>query len=80
METGVLNPDHYPARRAARVVQHYLNTRYGSPYKVFHLDTVHSATAEVSWSLTLKRRPHLNVVLKIRANQIMFLFLLPERD
>ncbi|XP_008307902.1 latexin isoform X2 [Cynoglossus semilaevis] len=46
METGVLNPDHYPARRAARVVQHYLNTRYGSPYKVFHLDTVHSATAE----------------------------------
>uniref|UniRef100_A0A8C8LW59 Cystatin LXN-type domain-containing protein n=1 Tax=Oncorhynchus tshawytscha TaxID=74940 RepID=A0A8C8LW59_ONCTS len=47
MTTGVLNPSHYPARRAATVVQHYLNTRYGSPYRWIFLSTVHSGSAEV---------------------------------
>ncbi len=47
MATGELNPNHYPAQRAAKVVQHYLNTRYGSPYRLFGLQTVHSANAEV---------------------------------
>uniref|UniRef100_A0A3P9IXZ6 Latexin n=1 Tax=Oryzias latipes TaxID=8090 RepID=A0A3P9IXZ6_ORYLA len=46
MATGELNPSHFPARRAAKVVQHYLNTRYGSPYRLFGLEDVHSATAE----------------------------------
>lgn len=48
MATGELNPSHYPAQRAAKVVQHYLNTRYGSPYRLFGLHAVHSANAEVS--------------------------------
>lgn len=47
MATGELNPNHFPARRAAKVVQHYLNTRYGSPYRLFGLEEVLSATAEV---------------------------------
>ena len=47
MATGELNPKHYPAQRAAKVVQHYLNTRYGSPYRVFGLQRVHSGNAEV---------------------------------
>uniref|UniRef100_A0A673XBH4 Latexin n=1 Tax=Salmo trutta TaxID=8032 RepID=A0A673XBH4_SALTR len=47
MMTGVLNPSHYPARRAATVVQHYLNTRYGSPYRWLFLSTVNSGSAEV---------------------------------
>lgn len=47
MTTGVLNPSHYPARRAATVVQHYLNTRYGSPYRWIFLSTVNSGSAEV---------------------------------
>ncbi|RVE64937.1 hypothetical protein OJAV_G00130410 [Oryzias javanicus] len=46
MATGELNPNHFPARRAAKVVQHYLNTRYGSPYRLFGLEEVLSATAE----------------------------------
>lgn len=54
MATGELNPSHFPARRAAKVVQHYLNTRYGSPYRLFGLEDVHSATAEVSWTSQLK--------------------------
>lgn len=48
MATGELNPNHYPAQRAAKVVQHYLNTRYGSPYRLFGLQGVHSGNAEVS--------------------------------
>ncbi|KAL0972895.1 hypothetical protein UPYG_G00196160 [Umbra pygmaea] len=46
MMTGVLHPSHYPARRAATVVQHYLNTRYGSPYRWVFLSTVHKGSAE----------------------------------
>lgn len=46
MATGELNPNHYPAQRAAKVVQHYINTLYGSPFKVFHLRSVHSGNAE----------------------------------
>ncbi|XP_076591713.1 latexin isoform X2 [Chaetodon auriga] len=46
MATGELNPNHYPAQRAAKVVQHYLNTRYGSPYRLFGLQRVHSGNAE----------------------------------
>ncbi|XP_061538631.1 latexin isoform X1 [Phycodurus eques] len=46
MEIGELNPNHYPAQRAAKVVQHYLNTEHGSPYKVFGLHKVFSANAE----------------------------------
>ncbi|XP_054650100.1 latexin isoform X2 [Dunckerocampus dactyliophorus] len=46
METGELNPSHYPAQRAAKVVQHYINTRHGSPYKVFGLQRVFRANAE----------------------------------
>ncbi|XP_071352546.1 latexin isoform X2 [Trachinotus anak] len=46
MEIGELNPNHYPAQRAAKAVQHYLNTRYGSPYRVFGLHKVHSGNAE----------------------------------
>ncbi|XP_010870477.2 latexin isoform X1 [Esox lucius] len=46
METGELNPNYYPARRAAAVVQHYLNTRYGSPYRWMFLGNVHNASSE----------------------------------
>ncbi|XP_069004285.1 latexin [Embiotoca jacksoni] len=46
MATGDLNPNHYPAQRAAKVVQHYLNTRYGSPYRLFGLQRVNSGNAE----------------------------------
>ncbi|XP_070685133.1 latexin isoform X2 [Pempheris klunzingeri] len=46
MASGELNPSHYPAQRAAKVVQHYLNTRYGSPYRLFGLQSVHSGNAE----------------------------------
>ncbi|XP_077467958.1 latexin isoform X2 [Stigmatopora argus] len=46
METGELNPSHYPAQRAAKVVQHYLNTQYASPYKIFGLHKVIRANAE----------------------------------
>ncbi|XP_061684117.1 latexin isoform X2 [Syngnathoides biaculeatus] len=46
MELGELNPNHYPAQRAAKVVEHYLNTQHGSPYKVFTLHRVLSASAE----------------------------------
>lgn len=47
MATGELNPNHYPAQRAAKVVQHYLNVRYGSPYRLFGLQRVHSGNAQV---------------------------------
>ncbi|KAM9318128.1 latexin isoform 2-T2 [Pholidichthys leucotaenia] len=46
METSELNPNHYPARRAAQVVQHYLNSLYGSPYQLFRLQKIDSGFAE----------------------------------
>lgn len=46
MATGELNPSYYPAQRAAKVVQHYLNTRYGTPHRIIGLHSVHSANAE----------------------------------
>ncbi|XP_073779119.1 latexin isoform X4 [Danio rerio] len=48
MATGELVPTHFPARRAAKVAVHYLNTRHGSPFRVFGLQQVHKATAEKS--------------------------------
>lgn len=55
MATGELNPSHYPAQRAAKVVQHYLNTRYGSPYRLFGLHRVQSASAQVCCWLTVMK-------------------------
>ncbi|XP_028320679.1 latexin isoform X2 [Gouania willdenowi] len=46
MATGDLNPNHYPAQRAAKVVQHYLNTRHGSPFRLFGLHSVENGSAE----------------------------------
>ncbi|KAK9962813.1 hypothetical protein ABG768_008164 [Culter alburnus] len=46
MATGDLVPTHFPARRAAQVALHHLNTRHGSPFRVFGLQQVHKATAE----------------------------------
>ncbi|CAJ1065374.1 latexin isoform X2 [Xyrichtys novacula] len=46
MATGELNPNHYQAQRAAKVVQHYLNTRNGSPFRLFRLSRVHSGNLE----------------------------------
>lgn len=51
MASGELNPNHYPAQRAAKVVQHHLNARYGSPYRLFGLQQVHSGNAQVGLSL-----------------------------
>lgn len=52
MATGDLVPTHFPARRAAQVALHYLNTRHGSPFRVFGLQQVHKAKAEVRLSFT----------------------------
>lgn len=49
MATGELNPNFYPAQRAAKVVQHYLNTRCGSPHRAIGLQKVHSANAQVCY-------------------------------
>ncbi|KAM7399247.1 hypothetical protein PAMP_018533 [Pampus punctatissimus] len=46
MTNEELNPIHYPAQRAAKVVLHYLNSRCGSPYKLFELQTVYRVNAE----------------------------------
>ncbi|XP_017280249.1 latexin [Kryptolebias marmoratus] len=46
MAARQLNPHHYEARRAAQVVPLYLNTRHGSPFRLFGLQTVHAATVE----------------------------------
>lgn len=45
--SGDLEPTHYPARRAATVALHQLNTRHGSPHRLFALQEVHKASAEV---------------------------------
>ncbi|XP_068440370.1 latexin isoform X2 [Clinocottus analis] len=46
MATGELNPNQYPAQRAAKVVQHFLNARHGSPCRLFGLHSVSSGNAE----------------------------------
>ncbi|XP_012693885.2 latexin [Clupea harengus] len=46
MSDGELVPHHYPAQRAAKVVQHYLNTRHGSPYRWIELHRVNKASLE----------------------------------
>ncbi|XP_011606666.1 latexin [Takifugu rubripes] len=46
MASGELNPNHYPAQRAAKVVQHYLTAHYGSPYRLFGLQKVFSGNAQ----------------------------------
>lgn len=62
MATGELNPNHYPAQRAAKVVQHYLNTRHGSPYRLFGLKQVHSGNAEVRFIFTPDQPTFINVL------------------
>lgn len=49
MASGELNPNHYPAQRAAKVVQHYLTAHYGSPYRLFGLQKVFSGNAQVCY-------------------------------
>lgn len=49
MASGELNPNHYPAQRAAKVVQHYLTAHYGSPYRLFGLQKVSSGNAQVCY-------------------------------
>ncbi|XP_046892376.1 latexin [Hypomesus transpacificus] len=61
MATGDLNPSHYPAQRAAKVVQHYLNTRYGTPHRVIMLERVHKASAEEVAELGRKYHLELSV-------------------
>lgn len=56
MATGELNPNHYPAQRAAKVVQHYLNARYGSPYRLFGLQRVHSGNAQVCYLVSINSK------------------------
>lgn len=46
MEARDLLPFHARSKRLAKAVQHYINTRHGSPFKVFFLDKVHSGTVE----------------------------------
>lgn len=46
MSTGNLVPTHFPARRAAQVALHHMNTQHGSPFKVFGLQQVHEARAQ----------------------------------
>lgn len=50
MSIGNLVPTHFPARRAAQVAVHYINTQHGSPFKVFGLQQVHEARAQVSFT------------------------------
>lgn len=61
MATGELNPNHYPAQRAAKLVQHYLNARYGSPYKLFGLKEVHSGNAEVRFIFAAEQQTFHNL-------------------
>ncbi|XP_030633621.1 latexin [Chanos chanos] len=44
MEIGELEPSHFPARRAAQVALHYLNTVHGSPFKAFGLHKILKAS------------------------------------
>ncbi|MGH0137206.1 UNVERIFIED_CONTAM: hypothetical protein FKN15_056910 [Acipenser sinensis] len=41
-----LNTSHYPATRAARVAQHYLNYHHGSPSKWFMVHDIKKASSE----------------------------------
>ncbi|MBN3295723.1 latexin isoform X2 [Amia ocellicauda] len=41
-----LNPSYYQARRAAKAAEHYLNYHYGSPFKLFSIRDIKSATLE----------------------------------
>ncbi|XP_029473029.1 latexin isoform X2 [Rhinatrema bivittatum] len=43
-----LNPSHYPATRAARVVENYVNYREGSPHRFFLKEKVTQASKEKS--------------------------------
>ncbi|XP_026875622.2 latexin [Electrophorus electricus] len=46
MTSRELNPQFYEASRAGRVVQHHLNTLYGSPFRVYVVTQVHTARTE----------------------------------
>ncbi|KAJ8388673.1 hypothetical protein AAFF_G00130820 [Aldrovandia affinis] len=54
MPVEELNPGHYPARRAAVVAQHHLNTQHGSPYRWLLLERVLSATLEAMAGMGMK--------------------------
>lgn len=56
MATGELNPNHYPAQRAAKVVQHYLTAHYGSPYRLFGLQRVYSGNAQVCYLVSFQSK------------------------
>uniref|UniRef100_A0A674NZ32 Latexin n=1 Tax=Takifugu rubripes TaxID=31033 RepID=A0A674NZ32_TAKRU len=70
MASGELNPNHYPAQRAAKVVQHYLTAHYGSPYRltfiqikkehlcsVFPTQATENCSAEVFFAKGEERTP-----------------------
>ncbi|KAL7842741.1 hypothetical protein SRHO_G00244300 [Serrasalmus rhombeus] len=46
MTSRDLNPDYYEARRAGNAVQHYINTLYGSPFRLYSVTQVHKARTE----------------------------------
>ncbi|XP_073482201.1 latexin [Aquarana catesbeiana] len=41
-----INPSHYPASRAAAVVQHYINYKMGTPHRLYERQQVTSASKE----------------------------------
>ncbi|XP_066508172.1 latexin isoform X2 [Hoplias malabaricus] len=46
MTSKELNPKHYEASRAGNAVQHYINTQYGSPFRLYSVTQVHKARTE----------------------------------
>ncbi|XP_072524608.1 latexin isoform X2 [Salminus brasiliensis] len=46
MTSRKLNPDYYEAQRAANAVRYYINTLYGTPFRLLSFSKVHEARTE----------------------------------
>uniref|UniRef100_A0AAY4DWY9 Cystatin LXN-type domain-containing protein n=1 Tax=Denticeps clupeoides TaxID=299321 RepID=A0AAY4DWY9_9TELE len=72
MPVEELDPSHYPATRAAKVAEHFINTRYGSPFAWFGSSGVKKAGLEDMGVLGTKY--HIEFTLKEMTRNVNLFF------
>nr|XP_033815381.1 latexin [Geotrypetes seraphini] len=76
-----LNPSHYPATRATRVVENFINYRYGTPHRIFQAQKVESASRreiegvgrQYNLYFPIKEEPKGNEIINCTAEVLYYL-------
>lgn len=62
MTSRELNPKFYEASRAGHVIQHYINTVHGSPFRLYGVTQVHKAKTEVRTAAKPNVQPEIRIL------------------